>query len=107
MRDTTSYFPDEIDNRIYFEDTDLYHIDLKSEYDEAIKDGRYDEAKMIAEAGNLEVFNADILNLLENRLVTIGEFLPTIDKPKWTSYQNNEPSGEDVKQNYTWIGEEL
>ena len=101
MMDTTSYFPDEIDDRVYFQDIDLEYYELKKEYDTLIANGQYSDAKSLYEASDFNIFGADILNLLENRLVTIGEFLPTIEKPNLTAYRNDPP--DEIPRGYTWI----
>ena len=103
MKNALSIFPNGIDSRIFFSDISIDHIDLMSQYQSLIKQGKYSEASQLLNNSDASFYGAWIFNLFDNRLKNIGEYILTLEKPKLTVFQNTEPN-EGLVQNLTWIG---
>lgn len=105
MRNVNSVFPDAIDERIFFSDVDLEHLELMQTYQNLIKQSKYTEASELLNNSDASFYGAWILNLLENRLHNIGDYLinnENIEKPPTNLYQDNAP--ESIENNLVWIG---
>jgi len=103
MKNALSIFPNGIDSRIFFSDISIDYIDLMSQYQTLIKQGKYSEASQLLNNSGVSFYGAWIFNLFDNRLKNIGEYLLTLEKPKLTVYQDTEPI-EALVENLTWIG---
>ena len=103
MRDSTSIFPSGIDSRVFFSDMNLKTRELWNQYYNLISKNKYTQASDFLSNHNLDYYGAWFLNLLENRLVNIGTYLLSLDKPELTVYQNTEPS--DADEGIAWIGD--
>lgn len=104
MRDVVSQFPSDIDDRIYFQDINLSQLNTKTNFERFLAEQSYSEASDVLNNANIDFFGASVLNLLENRLVAIEEYILTLEKPVLTAYQSTEP--EDVDEGFTWIEDE-
>ena len=101
MRNIYSQFPVSVDDRIYFQDINLSQLNTKTIWESYLDAGQYSDASNELNNANIDFFGASVLNLLENRLVAIENYLLTITKPDWTYYGTVEPSG--VPEGYSWI----
>ena len=101
MRDVESQFPLNIDDRIYFQDVNLSQLNIKKNFEHFLEEESYSEASDVLNNTDIDFFGASVLNLLENRLVAIEEYILTIEKPVLTAYQSTEP--EDVDEGFSWI----
>lgn len=105
MRNESSIFPDGIDSRVYFSDIDLNNVEFMNTYQELIKNGKYSEASQLLNSNdNVFFYGAWVLNMFENRLRNIGEYLLTKEKQSANIYQPDEPT-ENLKYNMIWIGD--
>lgn len=101
MRNIATQFPSAIDDRIYFQDINLSQLTTKAIWESYLANSQYTDASNELNNANIDFFGASVLNLLENRLVALENFLPTITKPVWTYYGTTEPSN--VPVGYSWI----
>ena len=101
MRDATSLFPTAIDSRIYFQDINLSQLETKDDWETELELGNYTDASAVLNNANIDFFGAWVLNLIENRLVAIEEYILTLTKPELTAYQSTEP--DDVDEGFSWI----
>ena len=101
MRDATSLFPTAIDSRIYFQDINLSQLETKDDWETELELGNYTDASAVLNDANIDFFGAWVLNLIENRLVAIEEYILTLTKPELTAYQSTEP--DDVDEGFSWI----
>ena len=101
MRVVTSNFPYAIDDRIYFQCVSIDQVPTKTAYEGFYNNGQYTDASLVLNNANMDFYGASVLNMLENRIIAIENYVLTLIKPDLTAYQQNEPAG--VPKNYTWI----
>lgn len=75
MMQTTSIFPNNIDDRSFMSDVDLEHLDLLEQYKILINKKMYNEAAGLLEHSDSFYYGAHVFNMLEDRLYRIGEYL--------------------------------
>ena len=101
MRNVASQFPSAVDDRIYFQDINLSQLNTKTNYESYLANGQYTDASAELNNANIDFFGASVLNLIENRLIAIENYLLTLTKPDWTYYGASEP--DNVPVGYSWI----
>ena len=101
MRNVYTQFPYAVDDRIYFQDINLSQLTTKTNFETYLANSQYTDASAELNNANIDFFGASVLNLLENRLVAIENYLLTLIKPQLTAYQSTEPTG--VGVGFTWI----
>ncbi|MCM1134368.1 MAG: hypothetical protein NC400_02230 [Clostridium sp.] len=73
---SVSYYPNKIDEMTFFQDNNLEKIEIINHYNALITQGKYSEASdYINQQENVYGFFADFLNLIENRIYTLQEYL--------------------------------
>ena len=78
--DPVSYYPHKIDDMIFFQDNNLENVEIMNQYNNLISHGKYSEASdYISQQEGIYGFFADFLNLIENRIYTLQEYL--LSKP--------------------------
>lgn len=78
--DPTSYYPQKIDEMIFFQDSNLENIEVMNHYNKLLAQGKYSEASdYIDQQEGICGFFADYFNLIENRVYAIQEYL--LQKP--------------------------
>lgn len=103
MRDIESKFPNNIDNRIFFQDLSLDQIPIMKQYDEMLhKNNNYTYASKFLNNSEVFFYGAWILNLLEKRLLQIEDYLLKLP-PKETLvlHQHDAPSSATVGIHWT------
>lgn len=74
--DTTSSYPDKIDDMIFFQDNNLEKNDVIKEYENLIAQGKYDDAnRYINQQKGLYGYFADYFNLIENKIYRTQDHL--------------------------------
>ena len=101
MRDVSTKFPQEIDERIFWQDLQIYQTPIMQKYYTYLNAGNYDEASDLLNNSDVFFYGAWILNLLENRLYAIEKYVFGLDKNKIVEYQRTEPFN--VSQGTVWI----
>lgn len=94
MRDISSNFPTSIDDRIFLHDISLDQLDTVNEYRNYIANGNYTQASELLNNSDVGFYGAWVLNLLENRLVAIENYVQSLDKPYFVQYGGEEPTEE-------------
>ncbi len=75
-----SYYPDKIDEMVFFQDNNLENVDIINAYDHLISQGSYTKASdYIQRQEGIYGFFADFYNLIENRIAALQEHL--LQKP--------------------------
>lgn len=75
---STSYYPEKIDEMIFFQDNNLEKAEIMNHYNNLIAQGKYSEASnYISQQEGIYGFFADFLNLIENRIYNLQEYLLT------------------------------
>ena len=101
MKDASTKFPQEIDDRIFWQDLQIYQTPIMQKYYTYLNAGNYDEASDLLNNSDVFFYGAWILNLLENRLYAIEKYVFGLDKNKIVEYQKTEPFN--VSQGTVWI----
>lgn len=82
---TISYYPDEIDPMLFFQDNNLEKIDIINTYNNLISQEKYTEANdYINQQEGVYGYFADFFNAIENRIYNLQDHLlakPPIKKP--------------------------
>lgn len=74
----TSYYPDQIDDLIFFQDNNLENIEIINHYNKLISQGNYSGASdYINQQEGVYGYFADFFNLIENRIYSLQEELLT------------------------------
>lgn len=78
--DPVSYYPNKIDEMIFFQDNNLGNVEIMNHYNNLIAQGKYNEASdYINQQEGIYGFFAVFFNLIENRIYTLQEYL--LQKP--------------------------
>lgn len=101
----------DVDNRTFFSDVSISGVETLNKYIELIQAGDYTSASTLLNEGTydgaiyneIDFFGAWILNLLENRLYAIENYLLSgqREKPDLLTISDTEPS--DKSEGYCWI----
>ena len=103
MRDTSTKFPSEIDNRIFAQDISINQVPIMQEYYRYLESGNYTRATELLNNSDVFFYGAWVLNLLEERLHAIGDYVINTDlKPDLVTYSDTEPSS--INEGMCWIG---
>lgn len=77
---TTSYYPNGIDEMIFFQDNSLEKMDIINQYNKYISEGQYSKASnYISQQKGIYGYFADYFNAIENRIYKLQEYL--LQKP--------------------------
>ncbi len=104
---TVSYYPNEIDPMIFFQDNDLEKVDIINTYNNFISQGKYTEASnYINQQEGIYGYFADFFNAIENRIFKLQEYLETKTSPKksYVFFDANDVVEEpDIEKDMFWI----
>ncbi len=104
MRNIDTKFPDNIDSRIFFCDVNADQVPIMKNYYTFLNAANYTLASEYLNNSEVFFYGAWLLNLLENRLCAIGDYVIKEGKPKLTIYKSSEPSDDETYEGMTWIG---
>lgn len=102
MKDITTKFPLQIDDRVYFSDISISQVPVMKHYYELLNSGAYTKASELLENSGVFYYGAWCLNLLENRLYAIGNHVMNLEEINLLNYSESEPS-EEMDDCYAWI----
>lgn len=103
MKDITSKFPNSIDDRIFFQDISINQVPIMKNYYTLLNAGNYTMASKYLNNSEVFFYGAWCLNLLENRLHTIGNYVIKLEDLSLITYGDSEPSESELYDNITWI----
>ena len=107
MRNTTSKFPNEIDDRLFLSDVSLSQVPIMNEYRTLLNKGDYSSASALLNDSGVFYYGAWILNLLEDRLCKIGEAIINEEDHSLMTYNTLTMSQmNDVTLGMNWITDE-
>ena len=102
MKDASTKFPFDIDNRIFWQDMNLSQTLIMQKYYTYLNAGNYDKASELLNNSDVFFYGAWILNLLENRLYAMENYLMNEEeKPTLVTYQSTEPRN--AYEGMNWI----
>lgn len=84
---TISYYPNDIDPMIFFQDNDIEKIDIINIYNNLISQGKYDDANdYINQQKDVYGYFSDFFNAIENRIYNLQDYLLNQKPPKKKQY---------------------
>lgn len=96
-----SYYPNAIDPLIFYQDIDLDHLDILSNYQNLMSKGHYTNASSyINQQSGVHGLYAGLFNTMENRLYNLQLYLLKKEKKNPFHYSSEEP---DINENEFWI----
>ena len=101
MRDISTKFPQSIDDRIFFQDISPEQIPIMKQYYSILKNGNYTKASEFLNNSGVFSYGAWCLNLLENRLYAIGNYVMNLENINLVNYSKSEPTN--VEDGTAWI----
>ena len=100
--DSVSYYPNKVDDMIFFQDNNIEKTEIISQYENLISQGKYDEANaFINQQENVYGYFADFFNAIENRIYNLQNYLLTKQKINPFVYDDEEPTS--VTSDTIWI----
>ena len=100
MKNISTKFPSEIDERVCFSDVSIEQIPIMKEYCSLLENKSYTKASELLNNSKVFFYGAWCLNLLENRLYAIGNYVMDLNI-NLVNYSNSEPVVSDELT--TWI----
>lgn len=101
MKEYNTIFPTAIDDRHFYQDICIDQLSIMEKYNSMIKAGTYTAASEYINANDVTFYGAWILNMLEERLIAIENYLVyDVQKPDLVAYTDTEPT--DVEVGYCW-----
>ncbi len=101
MKDFSTKYPTSIDDRIFFQDISIDKLEIMKRYQAFIVAGAYTNASNYINNTNVSFYGAYILNMLEERLIAIEDYVVHVmEKPDMVAYSDEEPI--DVEVGYCW-----
>lgn len=102
MYNTVSNYPNKVDELIFFQDNGISQEAIIDQYQNLIAQGHPTNANsFINQQKGINIYHADLFNLLENRIFSLQEHALTL-KPKPSEiFSANEPVG--GANNVVWV----
>lgn len=98
---TGSVFPSYIDPRMYYQDVQLSQLNTKSAYEAALDSNQYTNASSILYDSDVDYYGSYLFNKSEDKLLSVQNYLLTVNKPDLMRYQAQEP--QNVDDGMSWI----
>ena len=98
----TSYFPEKIDEMVFFQDINIENYDILKTYESMILNGKFDEAnKYLGQQSGIYGYFADFFNAIENRIYNCQDYLIKKEKQRPVTFSKQEPT--ELKNGMIWI----
>ena len=103
MRNTQTVFPNGVDELQFFSDISIDQVPIMENYLRLLNSGNYTSASEYLKNSGVFYYGAWFLNMMENRLRTIGNYLTNLEDIKLVTYSDSEPSESEVFDGMNWI----
>ena len=103
MRNTQTVFPHGVDELQFFSDISLDQVPIMENYLRLLNSGNYTSASEYLKNSGVFYYGAWFLNMMENRLRTIGNYLTNLEDLNLVTYSDSEPSESEVFDGMNWI----
>lgn len=103
MKNTQTIFPSGIDDGVFFQDISIDQVPIMKNYYRLLNNGNYTSASEYLNNSEAFSYGAWCLNLIENRLYAIGNYLLKQEDLNLVTYSETEPSTEDLCDGFSWI----
>ena len=103
MRNTQTVFPNGVDELQFFSDISIDQVPIMENYLRLLNSGNYTSASEYLKNSGVFYYGAWFLNMMENRLRTIGNYLTNLEDLELVTYSDSEPSESEVFDGISWI----
>ena len=103
MRNTQTVFPNGVDELQFFSDISIDQVPIMENYLRLLNSGNYTSASEYLKNSGVFYYGAWFLNMMENRLRTIGNYLTNLEDLELVTYSNSEPSESEVFDGMNWL----
>ena len=103
MRNTQTVFPNGVDELQFFSDISIDQVPIMENYLRLLNSGNYTSASEYLKNSGVFYYGAWFLNVMENRLRTIGNYLTNLEDLELVTYSDSEPSELEVFDGMNWI----
>ena len=103
MRNTQTVFPNGVDELQFFSDISIDQVPIMENYLRLLNSGNYTSASEYLKNSGVFYYGAWFLNVMENRLRTIGNYLTNLEDLELVTYSDSEPSETEVFDGMNWI----
>ena len=103
MRNTQTVFPNGVDELQFFSDISIDQVPIMENYLRLLNSGNYTSASEYLKNSGVFYYGAWFLNMMENRLRTIGNYLTNLEDLELVTYSDSEPSESEVFDGMNWI----
>ena len=103
MRNTQTVFPNGVDELQFFSDISIEQVTIMENYLRLLNSGNYTSASEYLKNSGVFYYGAWFLNMVENRLRTIGNYLTNLEDLELVTYSDSEPSESEVFDGMNWI----
>lgn len=99
---TSSAFPNQIDDLIFFQDITLDNAATLQHYQQLLQNTQYAEAAQFIQESEIPYYGAALFNLMENRIYATQKYFMENPKTSPFVYSATEPA--DAPEGSFWIG---
>ena len=103
MRNTQTVFPNGVDELQFYSDISIDQVPIMENYLRLLNSGNYTSASEYLKNSGVFYYGAWFLNMMENRLRTIGNYLTNLEDLELVTYSDSEPSEPEVYDGMNWI----
>ena len=103
MRNTQTVFPNDVDELQFFSDISIDQVPIMENYLRLLNSGNYTSASEYLKNSEVFYYGVWFLNMMENRLRTIGNYLTNLEDLELVTYSDSEPSESEVFDGMNWI----
>ena len=103
MRNTQTVFPNGVDELQFFSDISIDQVPIMDNYLRLLNSGNYTSASEYLKNSGVFYYGAWFLNMMENRLRTIGNYLTNLEDLELVTYSDSEPSESEIFDGMNWI----
>ena len=103
MRNTQTVFPNGVDELQFFSDISIDQVPIMENYLRLLNSENYTSASEYLKNSGVFYYGAWFLNMMENRLRTIGNYLTNLEDLNLVTYSDSEPSESEVFDGMNWI----
>ena len=96
MRNTQTVFPNGVDELQFYSDISIDQVPIMENYLRLLNSGNYTSASEYLKNSGVFYYGAWFLNMMENRLRTIGNYLTNLEDLELVTYSNSEPSESEI-----------
>lgn len=104
MKNSSTRFPLQIDDRIFFQDININQVPIFQRYQTLLNNGQYSTASEYLNNSEVFFYGSWCLNLIENRLFAIGNYVMDLEEINLVINNENEPSTDNLDDGITWLG---